>query len=315
MADEAKSARGCFKVGCFGCLGCLVVVLLVFLVLATVGLTMGVPDEDLVSQEYSRGFPEPDRFAVEPRDLEPARPGRVVLDLSMGQFVIEPGPPGDPIRIEADYDAGSYELIEGFEPSGESGWVYRVEFGLGISWVRKMFHIEDADNRIRIIIPRDVPFVLEGDVGVGESDFELGGLWVTGVELDTGIGEHAVSFAEPVPQPMDHFRIDGSTGELRVSGLGNASPAEVSIYQNIGELHLDLGGAWRQDADVRASHRIGALNVYLPDENIGVELLRSRLTIGERDVRAVTDRSPPPPGAPTVRLSLASTLGELRVNR
>ncbi len=331
MAGTGK--RGCFKTGMFGCLGCLVLVVGVGFVIAAVGLALGVPDPEYVHRDLARELPAGAILAapggpeaLQPSELGPgrelspgarsprARPGRLVLDLSIGEFVVEPGRPGEPFRIEADFDHQSYELDERLEQEGD-GWVYRVEFGSSIGWNRRMFRVENIQNKIKLIVPPDVPFTLEGRIGIGESRLELGGLRVTGVDLKTGLGDHAVSFAEPLAAPMESFRLRGATGELSVSGLGNASPAEAWIHQSVGEFTLDLDGAWKRDARVRANLRIGEFRVGAPGEGIGVELERSRLTLGERNLGALARRDGLPEGAPTLRVSLSGFVGEMAAHR
>ena len=330
MAEGQRQGRGCFKTGCLGGLGCLVLAFLVFIVVAAIALLLGVPDENVIAREFSREIPEQARppgteiapaeegagvVAVPPDEFRGPR-GKILLDLSMGEFIIQPGPPGSRIRIEADYDEASYELRESLEPEGEAGWVYRVEFGSRISIIRRMFHFDfdEVRNRVRIFIPPGIPFALEGEVGVGESQFRLGGLWVTDVDLETGVGEHTFHFDEPVTQPMGRFRIEGSTGELQVSELGNASPREVELRQNIGSFVIDLRGEWKQDSVIEASHKIGEFSVRLPDEDVAVELDRSSISIGERDLSALERRAPAPEGAPTLHLSLSTIIGEMSVH-
>lgn len=324
-----RSGRGCLKTGFVGCAGCLVVGVLAILGIVAVGLILGVPDQELVSREFARELPMPEaeqRRALQPSELQtpgefPVTPGefefeqvgRVVLDLSEGEFIVEPGPPGEPIRIEADYDSGSYELTEEFEGDEDSAWVYRVKFASSLAWVQRIFSGNEPDNRVRIILPRGIPFALEGNVSLGEFDIELGGLWVTDVDMEAGIGEHKFSFDEPLPQPLDRFRLDGSIGETQISRLGNASPKDVSVDYNIGEVTLDLRGTWVQDSDIEASLNIGELSVYLPDEDAAaVELERADVSIGDKDLR-LFDRAPAPEGAPTLRLALSGTIGELSV--
>jgi predicted membrane protein len=175
-----------------------------------------------------------------------------------------------------------------------------------------MFAMENIKNRVRIVVPSDLPFRLTGSTGMGETRFELGGLWVTEVDVEAGAGDHRFSFDEPTPAPMDGFFIDGSAGNLQVDDLGNGSPREVEIDLSAGESRVDLDGAWRADAEVSVKQGLGATNVHLPGTHVKVEV-DAALSIGERIIRDLDRRADPPPGAPTVRVSVATLIGEIRV--
>jgi hypothetical protein len=303
-------------------------VLVILLILAVIGLAMGVPDPDFVEQDRSADPPADSRvtggpaatpglarrFRTGETEIPVAAPGRIVLDLSMGEFEVEAGLAGEPIRIEASYDQGSYELEESFDPGGRNGWEYRVEFGRSIAMFRQVFGPKQIRNRVRIVIPRDLPFELEAELGLGESRLRLGGLWLVAADLQFGAGDHGVSFDEPTPVPLELFRADGSAGELRFSDIGNASPREVSITLSVGDSTVDLGGAWSVDSEVRISQGLGALAVRLPDDDVAVVLERARVMIGERRVRRSRERPEPPEEAPTVQVDVSSLVGEVRVD-
>jgi hypothetical protein len=239
------------------------------------------------------------------------KPGRVVLDVTWGSFTIRRGPPGEPIRLEGKYDVAGFDLEESYEPSETNGWTYRLKFkprGLQFTFN------DNNTNRLRLTIPEGVPFSLEGKIGTGESVVDLGGLWVTDVDLKVGTGSHRFSFEEPTPVPLERFRIDAGIGELRVRSLGNASPATVDISHSIGQIVVDLRGAWQRDADVVTSCGIGECEIRVP-RDVGIEVVKTLMFIGESNVAALRDAEPEVAGAPTLRLSLSGRIGEMRVRR
>jgi hypothetical protein len=207
-------------------------------------------DSELVRDVPTPSSVESDRGDAEFPELGTgsAEPGRVVLDLSMGTFEVVAGAPGEPILVEGRYDVGSYELTESFETHVDSSWVYRVRFRRKVSWIRHLFGDNAAKNRIRVTLPREVPLILEGKIGTGQSTLELGGLWLLAAEFDIGVGEHAIRFDEPSPVAMERFELLGSVGELNISKLGNASPGTVDVRARIGQLAVDLRGDWRADS-------------------------------------------------------------------
>lgn len=313
MAEAAPEKKGCLKRGCLGCLGVLGVGLVFVMVIALITVVRGTREVVRESDQLTHDIPQHEWTAPdtnEPLVFDEGQLGRVVLDVSMVVFKIIPAPAGTPIRLDAHYDSGSYKLKETFEPSGELGWTYRLDFGKRSSL--QFFHI-DPDNRLDLYLPVGTPITLSGDLGIGESQLELGGLWIESVDLEIGIGQHTIDFDEPLLAPMTKFKIDGSIGELHVRRLGNASPESVRIDHSIGEVYVDLRGAWQNDSDVFVSSSIGECHVNLPSDRIDLELIGGSVTFGESDTRGARGRAEAPEGAPVVRLTVRHTLGELRL--
>lgn len=325
MTDQEKQARrGCFKYGCFGCLGVAGLAVIAAGVIALFAVVQGPPERDIVEAEVVRelpGFPalptgtiDTDRGdGVAGGELIPlsGQAGRVVLDLSGGEFHVTPGEPGEPIRVGGTYNAGAYELTEEFRQE-EAGWTWRVRFKRSVSWTRMLHTDQHEGNRIEISLPPGLPFSLEGRVGQGVSRIELGGLSVRGVELDLSMGEHAIDFSEPVPEPLERFEVGARMGEYRFGGLGNASPPSISLRGRMGEATLDLRGDWQGDATITASWTMGACIVRVPDD---VHLDTDGVTVflGEASTSALARRPTPPAGAPTLDLNLSASMGEMQV--
>jgi len=313
--------KGCFKTGCLGCLGVTVVVGVILVALVVLGLVTGGRETRFEPFERTYLVPEAgpppaaDRAdapgeALAAREIDVAEPGRIVLDFNRGSFEIRPVPAGESLRLEGRYDVGRFELTESFENYGEAGWIYRVGFDQKGFGLRPFVETEGRENHVQLLVPRDVPIVLEGRVGMGRSELDLSGLWLLEVDLEVGIGEHAVSFDEPSPVPMDRFRLDTSIGVIDVSGLGHASPRDVRIKHSIGETTVDLRGAWRRDAEVFISCGIGECDVRVPDD-VGLEIDRAGVTIG--DSSGPRSRPAAEAGRPTLTLSVGGSIGEVRV--
>jgi len=304
-----------------GCLGCLAFVGLGVLVLALLLLLPLVlqPDPEPVNEAFIPELPPPPvppdwPSSPEGVTLRPdAYPGadealRLQLDLSAGSFRVEPGAAGEPLRVEADYDAARFNLDQAYDSESNT---YRVSFALKGGWLGFFRGSVEGANQIRIIVPPDRPVALVGEIGVGESRFELGGLWVTDVNLDLGVGEHRLLIREPLRAPLKRIAVDGSVGEIDLQGLGNASPAKVEIDQGIGEMSVDLRGAWQRDATVDLDLGIGEVRVRVP-KDVAVKVDRASVGLGEAGVHH--RRTTPPEGAPTLTLRLSGGIGEIRVD-
>jgi hypothetical protein len=254
--------------------------------------------------------PPPPPSAVLAPDV--AEPGRVVLDLSQGHFTVRAAPAGSPIRLAGRYDRASYRLEESRESYGEIGWSYRVSLE-PIGLLQRVVRHDSADNELELLLPPDVPIALEARIGTAQATLELGGLWIVSADLDLGVGSYDVTFDEPSRYPAGTLRIAGTIGELRVRELGNASPEAVEIHHRLGHAYVDLAGAWRRDAALRIACGLGECNVQVPD-GVGLEVDSVGVALGESHVAVPPHRSPPEPGAPTLRLSVKGGIGKVAVD-
>lgn len=332
---DTKKKSGCLKYGCIGCVSIIALFFGAVFLLSAIQLTADNTPEP-VERRTERSLPSaptppsapvppatdlgtdgPETIELPPSDLPPmddVRPGTLILDLRMGEFTVEPGPAGQPIRVEADFDASTFELKEEYVETEDGSWTYEVEFGGRGGFLGMLLRGggQNVGNRVRIIIPRGHPIRLVGEVSMGESSFDLGGLWIQSVDLDMGAGDHFVEFREPLPYPMESFRLESSMGGVEVRSLGEASPATIDVEHSMGDLVLDLEGSWRNDSDITAEFSMGQCRLWLPD-NVKVEMVKSSVAMGEARTDRLPDPSTLPTDAHTLRISASGSMGELRI--
>ena len=246
--------------------------------------------------------------------LSRAPAGTVRVFLEMGEFTIEPGPAGQGIRLEGDYDEASFDLEELYEQDPNGEWTYRVSLKSNRSWLSFFGGSQENHNSLRLILPRDHPMAVEGTLKAGTSDVDLGGLDLTGVDLNLKMGEHDLRFSEPTARPLERIVVDSAWGEIDVESLGNGSPKEVLFEGVGGEFDFDLRGEWAGDSRVEVSFKLGELDIELPT-NARVVLDSSSMTLGERNISGLGGEDSLPPEAPTLHLAVQGSLGELRVDR
>ena len=334
MSNTSKFP-GCFKYGCFGCLAVFALGVGLLLLVGAIQLSMGDQEPNPEQRQASHDLPAPPEMPVLPELAEypgdrpempdilpmpegvepPSTPstGLIVLDLRMGEFTIRPGPADEPIRVEADYDANAFNLVENFTET-EEGWTYEISFSGrgGLLGVLLRGGGGTNRNRVDVIIPRGHPVDVVGKIGMGESETDLGGLWVRRVDLEYSAGDHFLEFREPLPFPMEEFLLDSSMGSLEVRTLGEASPRRVEVRHGMGELLVDLEGHWRRDAEIDIDFSMGECRLWLPRE-ARIDIARASVGLGEKSVDDRRDRSDLPADAPLLTLNLAGSMGELRV--
>jgi hypothetical protein len=310
-----KQGGGCktaFKFGCFGCLAFLV--LLTIIAVAVFGVAWNeVRNEDVQKTELTKVFTVSETTAIEDAPLEvptefvvsePA--GRVVLDLSNTVFEIRPAAPGEPFKVDAKFDVNRYDLSESFDEGiGSEGWVYEVTFrrtsdsSYALTQLKEL--LGGTKPRVKVYLPSDVPFDLEVDVLQGGAEVELGGLWITSVDLQFLQGGGAVEFGSPLQQPADSVAIGFSQGGGAIEGIGNASPAELDISFSMGGGYIDLRGPWQNDAEITIDQSMGGVSMQLP-RNV---VLRG---IGRFDTEEPAEGGE---DVPVLRFSTSSHFGEL----
>lgn len=308
MAEAERARRGKLKAGCFAAAGVagLLFAAWALVLVATAyfrGRTEMVQARHLV-QELPRDAAESSPVALGPQGARPA--GRVVLDLTVGEFTVEPGRAGGPVEVTASYDTRSYALTESFAPDAGSGWIYHVTFE-ETSWFKDgglRGLLGGSYPTIRVRLPPDVPLALEGRFAKGGVSVRLDGLWLTDVDLRIDKGALFVGCERPLAAPLERMILNSRQGGLFTSRLGNASPRLLEIDHWLGGLTVDLGGDWRRDAQVRMVSRLGGARVRLP-ATAAIEGLGPHYAL---------DVSPAEPelSPPTLQMDVSSWLGRLR---
>lgn len=325
--------RGCFKFGCIGCVALVALAIGLPLLLGLVGLLLGSPEAEYEAVDVSQPLPEgeiplaPPGTAAPTDDLgdgnrqvldlerasSPAPLGTIRLELGMGEFNVEPAPPGHGVRIEGDFDRATFDLDEVFTENSDGTWEYAIKLRNRVSWLRRIWGNDRVDNEITIFLPRGQPMAVVGELSTGATDLELGGLWLTEVDLKLSTGEHNLRFSEPTREPLDRLKVDGSFGEINLHGIGNASPVWASLNGEFGEFYADLDGEWRGDSEVAVKFQFGECRVKLP-ATAKVEVERTTMSFGERRLTLPEGQDALPDSAPTLTLDLDGSFGEMRVS-
>jgi hypothetical protein len=282
MADN-EGGRKWLRCGCWGCLGLVGAAgVLVAIVLAVI--YVGSEAEQIEDRAITPPIPSPvaapDEPAVEPAATElPAQgAGRLVLDMRNGELFIEPAALGEPLNVKARYDRDLCQMEETLEAEREP-WLYHLSFECESSGflqaLRQM--ISGTKPEVRVFLPADLPLHLELHAGQGGVVMDLGGLWLTEMDVDFEMGGVVMDVDEPLRAPMKRMEIHGSMGGLVASSLGNASPRSLVLDYRMGGMQLDLRGQWLQDSDIEIRFRMGGGEVTLPD-NVNIEGLATGRT-------------------------------------
>jgi hypothetical protein len=273
MAGEDQDAGRWLRYGCFGCVGVLVLILTAVTVMMSLARSAArsqkitsrsveeplpaarIQPEAAPSREAEAAvlYSDAPRLALPdftPEDDAEIRAGRVLIDLSQGEFHVEPVAPGEPLRVEAEYDENRYELVTTLDEDDDSRWSYEIHFRQTgpTSLVSFLAQLMGAKNpRVAVYLPREVPMDLDLRFSQGGGRVDLGGLWLT---------ETRVAFTQ-------------GGGELEFSRT-------LKVVTQMGGGEVDLRGEWLRDCEISLESRMGGLEVRVPDDVITSGLPRDR---------------------------------------
>ncbi len=307
--------RGCLKntlIGCGLLLGLFILFIVVMASLAFFARDKGGQIERGAVAETTAA--DAGLAVSDPVALTRTHPGRVVLDLAQGEFILEPSAPGEGLSATASFDSEVHALTQTFTVAADSSWTSHITFRRTMPALQALFRQlmgGDTNSSITIHLPADVPIELVVRLEQGGGEAEIGGLWLTTADFDFRQGGFALSVDEPLREPLQRLRLHGRMGGVSASRLGNASPLVLDVDCGMGGADIELKGEWRNDCDASFRVRMGGMAVSLP-ANLDLEAvgdLPKDLTL---PVLRQTGAEVP---LPVLRARLEQSMGEIELQR
>jgi hypothetical protein len=126
---------------------------------------------------------------------------------------------------------------------------------------------ESPINDWEIKMGKAKPFRLRVKTGVMRGEWDLGGIPLTGLDVETGVSQNKLGFSEPNPETLNTVSIQTGVGETRLTGLLNARFREMRVGGGVGEVKLDFTGAeLEEDANVRVEGGVGGFHITVDKE-------------------------------------------------
>lgn len=191
----------------------------------------------------------------------------VRVSYGMGQLRIRPAEDGLLYHMQLRYDE------ETFEPQAEYQGG-RLE--LGVEGLGRNIRLgRDRDRgELDLHLARDVAMDLRLEFGAVRADIDLGGLTLTGLDLETGASETRIRISEPNPVPMARAELEVGAADFEARHLGNLNARRIDVSCGVGDVTLDFSGEWAQEATVDLEIGLGAATLRFP-EGLGVRLEKS----------------------------------------
>ncbi len=202
------------------------------------------------------------RQRLEERDLE------VRVRYGAGRVSVRPARDGQLFHAQLHYDAEKFQPILDYE---------RGALEVGIQGLRDRGNIElrgRNEGKLDLTLSTESDLDLTFEMGAVRSDIELGGLRIERLELQTGASETQLRVSAPNPLDAERVSIQVGAADFDMEGLGNLNAREIEIHAGVGDVRIDLGGEWRQSADLQVEMGLGSLELRLPGQDVGVEILQ-----------------------------------------
>lgn len=314
-AQIMAQARGCLKNTLIGC-GALIG-LLILLLFVMAGLAFFTRNDGGQVERRAETTVEADPSAISVQDpvaLTRTHPGRVVLDLAQGEFILEPAAAGEGLGATASFDSEVHSLTQTFSVQPDSTWTSHITFRRTMPALQALFRqlmVGDTNASITISLPADVPIELVVRLEQGGGEAEIGGLWLRTADFDFRQGGFELSVNKPLREPLERMRLHGRMGGVSVSRLGNASPQVLDVDCGMGGADISLKGEWLNDCDARFRVRMGGMAISLPS-NLDLEIVGDLPEDLSLPVLRQTGAEVP---LPVLRARLEQSMGEIELQR
>lgn len=179
-------------------------------------------------------------------------------DLGGGIFKIVPKEMDEILKGSIEYDPSSVEVYTEYEKEGYIGY---IEIGNDL---HRIHSIDTDDNIWDIALSTRYRIELTADLGACESDFDLGGIPVTYVDMDIGAADAILTFSKPNPEIAEVITIDVGAAKFAVENLGNANFNRFVFDGGVGKFELDFSGEYKRKCRAKISIGLGKAIIYLP---------------------------------------------------
>jgi hypothetical protein len=224
----------------------------------------------------------PPLAAQQMRNYEYARPLHgerrlsAIIEFAAGRLVVRSADKGRLYGLSLNYDAERFRPIGRYD--AEAGEVHLGVEGIGSGGIR-VDRRRALPQQALIELPSDVDLSLDASIGAAESTLDLGGLRLSGIELKTGASRTTINFATAATGACRTASITSGAGELTVNQAGNSGCRSWRFDGGVGEVNLDLEGAWPADARMTLNMALGGVTLTAP-RDLGIRVRMSGFLAG-----------------------------------
>lgn len=203
-----------------------------------------------------------------------------------------PGPLLYDVRLR--YDADRFHPERRFDPAtrtlsiGGDSTVARI-FALNRKHIRLGSGERRQGDSLTLALARGVPMDFTLALGATDARIDLTDLAVSRMHAEIAASDARISFGAPNPATLRELSIHSAAAGLKVSQLGNARASNVRVSTAVGDVDLDLSGAWTGEMALDVHVMMGSITVRVP-RDAGVRANVSRF-FGGLDTPSFTERN------------------------
>jgi hypothetical protein len=217
-------------------------------------------DEDLFCSQCGASLKERGDAITEVIELDYPESDDPLLELSIpvsGRLEIHPG--GDRlVDGTISYDIPEWKPF--ISASSDRILVKQEERWLHTHW-------DSPQNDWDLKIGTVKPFQFKVRTGVSRAKLSLGGVPLTRLNLNTGVGTCKVWFNDENPESMQLLKVQSGVGQTDVQDILNANPREVKISGGVGEVRLGFTGKKpEQDIHARIEGGVGSFEISISED-------------------------------------------------
>ena len=220
----------------------------------------------LISVGAVQAYGQDWRTVTMSRQIQDEQTVDVEVRYGAGRLSVGPAETGTLYWIQLRYDE------EVFEPVAEyRGSTLRI----GTESIGRGFRIARSRTagEMDLKLARDIAMDLSMEFGAVRADIDLGGLRLTGLDIETGASQTMLVVSEPNRETMDEASLEIGAAEFTARQLGNLNASRIEVDAGLGDIDLDFTGEWQRDARVFVDMGLGALTLRFP-KGLGVRLVK-----------------------------------------
>jgi len=194
------------------------------------------------------------------------------IDFAAGTVTVRPAITGTLYSMRLRYDVERYAPVSRFNSDTRQVVLGTQSVGDGGLRVSNRQHL--AQDAVIELSPT-VDLALDANLGAVEAGLELGGLRITEARIRTAASKSTLRFSSPNQAVCRSLELNAGAAEFQALKLGNSGCREIGFEGGVGDVTLDLTGAWPVDAHVSARVSMAGLTIRLP-RSAGVKLTVNR---------------------------------------
>lgn len=220
----------------------------------------------LISVGAVQAYGQDWRTVTMSRQIQDEQTVDVEVRYGAGRLSVGPAETGTLYWIQLRYDE------EVFEPVAElRGSTLRI----GTESIGHRFRIgkNRTGGEMKLELARDIAMDLSMEFGAVKADIDLGGLRLTGLDIETGASQTRLVVSQPNREAMAKASLKVGAAEFTARQLGNLNASRIEVDAGLGDIDLDFTGEWQRDARVFVDMGLGALTLRFP-KGLGVRLVK-----------------------------------------